>query len=60
MGRRGVRFMEEESEWRLPSVLYADDRVLCVESKEEFRVMVEYLLRFVREEDIKSMQVRTW
>ena len=36
IGRRGVRFMEEEREWRLP----ADDLVLCGESKEDLRVMV--------------------
>ena len=33
MGRRGVRFMEEEKEWRLPGLLYADDFVLCGESE---------------------------
>ena len=25
MGRRGVRFMEEGREWKLPGLLYADD-----------------------------------
>ena len=25
MGRRGVSFMEDGSEWRLPGLLYADD-----------------------------------
>ena len=29
MGRRGVRFMEEGREWRLPGLLYADDLVMC-------------------------------
>ena len=40
MGKRGVRFMEEEREWRLPDLLYADDLVLCGESEEELRGMV--------------------
>ena len=29
MGRRGVRFLEEGGEWRLPGLLYAYDSVLC-------------------------------
>ena len=33
MGRREVRFMEEEREWVLPGLLYADDLILCVESE---------------------------
>ena len=31
MGRRGVRFLEKERNWRLPGLLYADDLVLCGE-----------------------------
>ena len=31
MGRRGVRFLEEEGEWKLPDLWYADDLVLCGE-----------------------------
>ena len=31
MRKRGVRFMEEGREWRLPGLLYADDSVLCGE-----------------------------
>ena len=37
MGRRGVRFLEE---WRLPSLFYADDLVLCSESEKDLRAMV--------------------
>ena len=33
MGRRGVKFMEEGGEWRLPGPFYADDLVLCGESE---------------------------
>ena len=35
MGRRGVRFLEDGREFRLPGLLYADDFVLCGESEEE-------------------------
>ena len=41
MGKRGVRFMEDGREWRLPGLLYADDLVLCGESEEDLRAMVE-------------------
>ena len=40
MGRRGVSFLEDGREWRLPGLLYADDLVLCGESEEYLRVMV--------------------
>ena len=35
IGKRGVRFLEEGREWRLPGLLYANDLVLCGESKED-------------------------
>ena len=35
-----MRFLEEEKEWRLPGLLYADDLVLCGESDENLRAMV--------------------
>ena len=40
MGIRGVRFMEEGRDWRLPGMLYANDLVLCRELEEDLRVMV--------------------
>ena len=40
MGRRGVRFQEEGSEWLLPVLLYTDDLVLCGESEEDPRAIV--------------------
>ena len=40
MGRMGVSFMEDGREWRLHSLLYADEMVLCGESEEGLRVMV--------------------
>ena len=41
MEKRGVRFHEEGREWRLPVLLYVDDLVLCGESEEDMRAMVE-------------------
>ena len=40
MGRRGVRFLEGESEWRLPGLLYADNLVLYDELEEDLRAML--------------------
>ena len=37
MGRRGVRFMEDGREWRLPGLFYADNLILCGESEEDLR-----------------------
>ena len=34
MGRKGVRFIEQGREWRLPGLLHADDLILCGESEE--------------------------
>ena len=41
MERRGVIFLEEGREWRLPGLLDADDLVLYSDSEEDLRVMVE-------------------
>ena len=40
MGRRGVRFLENRRELRLPGLLYADNLVQCVELEEDLRVIV--------------------
>ena len=40
MGRRGVRFLVEGREWRLPGILYTDGLVLFRESEEDLRAMV--------------------
>ena len=40
MGRRGMRFLEDGREWRLPGLLYANDLVLCGELEKNLRVMV--------------------
>ena len=54
MGRRGVRFLEDGREWRLPGLLYADDLVLCGESEEDQGMMVGWFAEVCR----RSMQVR--
>ena len=35
-----MRFQEEEREWRLPGLFYADDLVLCGELEENLSTMV--------------------
>ena len=40
MGKRGVRFLNEVREWRLPGLLYADYLVLCGESEKDLKPMV--------------------
>src|SRR5678816_4329836 len=41
MAGNGVRMMENGGEWRVPYLLYADDLVLCGESEESLRGLVE-------------------
>ena len=53
MRRRGVRFLEDRREWRLPPVLYADDLVLCGESEEDLRAMVEWFADVCRRRGLK-------
>ena len=40
MGRRGVRFLEDRRDGRLPGLLYAGDLVLWGELEEDLRVML--------------------
>ena len=40
MGKRGVNFLEDGREWRLPGLLHVDDLVLCGESEEDMMVML--------------------
>ena len=58
MEKKGVRFQEEEREWRLPDLLYGDELVMCDEEEEDLRQCWEILLTYVNEIR-KSMQVRT-
>ena len=53
MGKRGVRFQEEGTEWRLPVLLYADDLILCAESEEDLRAMVECFVEVCRRRALK-------
>ena len=59
MGRRGVSFLEEGREWRLPGFLYTDDLVLlalfvqCGESEEDLRVMVGRIAEVCRGRGLK-------
>ena len=53
MGRKGVRCMEEGKEGRLPGLLYADDLVLCGESEEDVRAMVERFVEMCRKRGLK-------
>ena len=48
MGGRGVRFPEEEREWRLLDHFYADDLVLCGESEEDLRAIVRRFFEVCR------------
>ena len=50
MGRKGVRFLEDGREWKLPGQLYADDLVLCVELEEDLRAMVGQFAELCRME----------
>ena len=56
--RRGVRFQKERREWKLPGILYEDDMVLCGESEEDVRAMVERFVEIVGEQVCKSIKVR--
>ena len=53
MERRGVRFQGEGGEWRLPGLLYADDLVLCGESKEDPMSMLVRFVEVCRMRDLK-------
>ena len=51
-------FQKERREWKLPGILYEDDMVLCGESEEDVRAMVERFLEIVGEQVCKSIKVR--
>ena len=46
-----MSFLKDGIEWRLPGLLYADDLILCGESEEDLKVMVDGLLRCVEGKD---------
>ena len=51
--RGGLNFMEDGREWRFPILLYADDLVLCGESKEDLRVMILLFAEVCRRKGLK-------
>ena len=53
MGREGVRFQEDGREWGLPGLLHADDLVLCGESEENLRAMVERFAEVYKRRSLK-------
>ena len=53
MGRRGVRFLEEVREWRLPSFLYAEDLILCGEPEEDLSVVLGWFVEVFRRRELK-------
>ena len=53
MGSRGVRFLENGRERRLPGLFYADDLVLCGELEEDLRLMVGQFAEVCRRRGLK-------
>ena len=52
LGKRGLDFREGK-EWRLSGLLYADDSVLCGESEEDLREIVENFIEVFRRRGLK-------
>ena len=57
MGRKGVRFLEDGKEWRLPGLLCADDLVLYGESEEDLRAMVGLFVEMCRRRNAGNRKV---
>ena len=53
LGRRGVSFLGDGRDWKLPGLLYADDLVLCGESEEDLRGMVGQFAEVCRRRGMK-------
>ena len=51
--RRGVRFLEDGREWRLPGILYVHNLVLCGESEEDLMAMVRRFAELCRRRGLK-------
>ena len=58
MGRRGVRFLENGREWRLPGLLYADNLVLYGKLEEDQRATVGWFAEVCRRRGLKVNVVR--
>ena len=53
MGRRGVSFLEDGRNWRLPGLSYAGDLVPINEQEEDLRVVVGRFVEVCRREGLK-------
>ena len=53
MGRRGMKFLEKEREWKLPDLLYVDNLVLCGESEEDLRAVVGRFVEVCRRRELE-------
>ena len=53
MGRKGMRFLEDERVWRLPVLLYADDLVLCGQLEEDLRLTVGWFAEVCKRRGLK-------
>ena len=53
MRRRGVSFLEHGRKWRVLGLLYVDELVLCSESEEDLRVMVEWFAEVCRRRGLR-------
>ena len=49
-----MRFLEDGREWRLPSLFYADDLVLCCESEEDLKVMLGWFAEVCRRRGLRD------
>ena len=56
MGRRGVSFLEDGRDWRLPGLLYANVLVLCGELEEDLRAMVGRFAEVCRRRGLKDTE----
>ena len=59
MGRRGVSFLEDGREWRLPALLYAEDLVLCSELEEDLRVMEGWFAEVCSRKGLKVSGIKS-
>src|SRR5678816_2479870 len=53
VAEEGVRLMKNRREWKVPCLLYADDLVLCGESEESLRGLVERFGRVCKRRGLK-------
>ena len=53
IGRKGVSFLGDGREWRLPGLLNTDDLFLCGMSEENLRVMVRRFAEVCKRRELK-------